>query len=48
MLQVAVVLGFYVQQTAKVIGRWDLSFKSHPKDCRSLGIDLMTPGLQDK
>ena len=29
---VVVVLGFYVPPTAKVIRRWDLSFKSHLKD----------------
>ena len=27
-----VVLGFYVPPTAKVIRRWDLGLKSHPKD----------------
>ena len=30
-----VVLGFYVPPTAKVIRRWDLGLKSHPKDWRS-------------
>ena len=29
---VVVVLGFYILPTAKVIGRWDFSLKSHPKD----------------
>ena len=32
---VVVVLGFYVQPTAKVIRRRDLGLKSHPKDWRS-------------
>ena len=32
-----VVLGFYVPPTAKVIRRWDLGLKSHPKDWRSPG-----------
>ena len=32
---VVVVLGFYVSPTAKVIPRWDLGLKSHPKDWRS-------------
>ena len=31
-----VVLGFYIPPTAEVIGRWDLSLKSHQKDWRSL------------
>ena len=34
---VVVVLGFYVPPTAKVIQRWDLNLKSHPKDWRSPG-----------
>ena len=29
---VVVVLGYYVSQTAKVIGRRDLGLKSYPKD----------------
>ena len=29
------VLGFYVSPTAKVIRKWDLGLKSHPKDWRS-------------
>ena len=31
---VVVVLWFYVPPTAKVIRRWDLGLKSHPKDWR--------------
>ena len=32
-----VVLGFYIPPTAKVIQRWDLGLKSHPKDLGGWG-----------
>ena len=43
---VVVVLGFYVPPTAiKIIRRWDIGLKSHPKRLEKPGIKLMTSGL---
>ena len=40
-MNVVVMLGFYLPPTAKVIQRRELSFISHPKDWRSLGSNSL-------
>ena len=38
MVVVAIVLGFYIPPTAKVIRRRDIGLKSHPKDSYKMVI----------